>query len=154
LNNNKIEDYRLHQRLGYRMWRLTKLMHLNFEKALTECEVSSMQWFVLSGVEIEKRRSPSDLAKHIGISRPAISRLLKTMEMDDLIQRKLIGEDGRTRLLSLTVKGSEKLNSCWEHIQETDKQFLGRLTQEQRDTLREITDTLLVGEDIDMDSTL
>lgn len=145
--HEKLEDYRLHERVGYQMSRLTRHMQTVLEAGFGKHGISRMQWCVLSGVEIEKHCSPSELAVHIGVSRPSISRLLKQMETEQLIERDLIGDDGRTRLLSVTDKGREKLELCWEYLKETERHFLAKLTDQQIANLYDVVQTLMEGEE-------
>jgi len=118
-NSIKLEEFRLHQRF---------------------------QWIALTAIDIEKKNSPSDLAEHIGVSRPAISRMLKQMEAIDLIERSLIGDDGRTRQLSLTDKGRNCMNLCWPHVQETEQYFLDKVSESQREALCLAVHALMLGE--------
>ncbi len=145
-NPKDLEQYRLHERFGYKMSKLARQMQSRLEPGLEKHGITRVQWVALSSIEIEKMCTPSDLADHIGVSRPAISRLLKQMESLDLIQRSLIGEDARTRQLSLTDKGRDALNACWPHIHETDQYYLDKLTEEEQNALTQAMTSLMVGE--------
>lgn len=141
-----IEDYRLHQRIGYKLSKLTRLMQHKMEEGLDNHGITRMQWMALTAIEIEHKSSPSDLAEHIGVSRPAISRLLKQLESAELIERRLIGDDGRTRQLSVTDEGREKIAICWPHVHETEQYFLRKLDDAESQAMCAIVQTLLFGE--------
>lgn len=147
----KIEDFQLHQRLGYQLARLSKTIENSLEARLVSDGLSRLQWCVLSGVGIENHTTPSDLALHIGVSRPSLSRVLKTMNENQLIERTMIGGDGRTRTISLTEKGLEKLAICWSHSQEVDKKFASKLSSEQFDMLGAAVDALMQGETVELE---
>lgn len=141
----KLEDYQLHRRLSYRWSLVTKLMHNSLDCALSPQKISLTQWYILAGIEIENHCSPSELADHIGVSRPAVSRLLKGMESDQLIERNIMAVDGRTRMLTLTEKGREALNASWDNIEQNESCFMSKLTVEQLEALNGIIDTVMHG---------
>lgn len=151
IEHEELKVYRLHERFGFQLSRLSKLVQSNLEASLAQHALSRMQWYVLSGVEIEKHCSPSELAEYMGVSRPAISRMLKNMEKDNLIERKLMDTDGRTRLLSVTDTGRTKLSLCWKHIQETDRHFLRKLSNDEIVILGDLIQTLADGEKMELD---
>jgi len=139
-------EYRLRERFGFKLSKLVQLIQSRLEAGLEEHGLTRVQWVALSSIEIEKKCSPSDLAQHIGVSRPAISRLLKQMEAQDLIERSLIGDDGRSRQLSLTPKGQDLMHRCWSHVKKTDQYFLDKLTEDEHTALTNAVNKLLVGE--------
>jgi len=121
-------------------------MQNSLEVGLEKHGITRVQWIALTAIEIEGKSSPSDLAEHIGVSRPAISRMLKQMESIDLIERNLIGDDGRTRQLTLTEKGRHCMNLCWPHVQETEQYFLNKVSASQREALYLAVHALMLGE--------
>lgn len=149
---SKMSEYRLHNRLGYQLTRLSKLVEINLETGLAKHGITRLQWGVLSSVGIENRCKPSDLAKHIGVSRPCMSRTLKKMEASQLIERLPIGGDGRARALKLTDKGHEKLALCWEHAEAVEQKLISKLQPEQVQRLLTMVRLLTRGETIELDS--
>jgi len=121
-------------------------MQERLEHGLEEYGITRIQWIALTAISIEDKSSPSDLADHIGVSRPAISRMLKLMESLDLIERNLIGDDGRTRQLTLTEKGRRCMNQCWPLAQETEQHFLDKVSKAQRDSFCTTLQALMLGE--------
>lgn len=146
-----LEDYKLHERLGYQMARLGKLMEEAIAVELSEFDITRIQWCILSGVAIEHHNTPSDLAHHIGVSRPCLSRALKAMDSNGLIERNLIGGDGRTRTISLTEEGQKKLSQCWGKIQKVDERFSKKLNADQFEMIASSVDAMLEGEFIELD---
>ncbi len=150
-DNPHLQSYRLHRRIDYRISKVARILKSRTQAGLDIHGISRMQWAALTGIELEKKHSPSDLAKHIGVSRPAISRLLKQMESDNLIERRLLGEDGRTRQLNLTELGFEKMEKCWPHVHATEQYFLGKISPTEVEVLCTAIDRLLEGENVDFD---
>lgn len=121
-------------------------MQSRLEAGLEGHGLTRLKWCVLTGVEVEGHVIPSDLAEHIGITRPAVSRLLKAMVQDELIDRSLTEADGRSRQISVTEKGLQKLNACWPLVQANQDHFLGKLSNEQRVALEEALHDMIAGE--------
>lgn len=144
-------DYQLHSRLGYRLSRLSRLMQTKLERDLAPHNMNRLKWCVLSGIALEGLSSPSDLAAHIGITRPAISRLLKAMEKEGLIERSLAIEDGRAREIQVTELGREKVAVCWPLVNFNDRHFVGKLPAEQLAQLFLALDELTRGEVAELD---
>ncbi|MBT8154645.1 MarR family winged helix-turn-helix transcriptional regulator [Epibacterium ulvae] len=140
------KDYQLHDRLGFRLSRLSRMMQARLETSLAEHDLTRLKWCVLSGVGIEGRTAPSELAAHIGITRPAISKLIKTMIAEGLIERNLVEADGRSRQISVTQLGKDKLNSCWHMVESNQEHFLEKLTAYERTMLNELLNTLIKDE--------
>lgn len=101
--------YRLHERLGYRVSRLARIMQTRLEAVLAEEDLTRMSWLVLTGIGEDDVRSPSELAEYIGITRPAASRLLKRMEARGFVRRMDGETDGRSVGLALTEAGEAVL---------------------------------------------
>jgi len=145
-NPTDLEQFKLHQRFEYKINKLARLMQTRLETGLEKYGVTRVQWIALTAIEIEQKSSPSDLAEHIGVSRPAISRMLKQMESIDLVERSLIGDDGRTRQLTLTDKGRHCMQLCWPHVQETEQYYLDKVSESQREALYLAVHAFMLGE--------
>ena len=141
-------DYRLHARLGYGLSRLAKLMQTRVDSGLAEHGISRLEWCVLSGVGFEERQTPSDLADHIGITRPGTSRLLRAMRRGGLIRIVPDNADGRSRRIELTAAGLTKLALCRPIVDENDRHFSSKLTARDRAALDRALEKLLHGENI------
>lgn len=140
------KDYHLHERLGFKLSRLSRLMQSRLETGLAEHGLTRLKWCVLAGVGMEGHSAPSDLADHLGITRPAISRLLKAMIKDGLIERSLVEEDGRSRQISITEFGQQKLQACWPMVDANQDHFLQKLSAQQRQDLNQTLSDMMQGE--------
>ncbi|WP_127104887.1 MarR family winged helix-turn-helix transcriptional regulator [Pararhodobacter zhoushanensis] len=101
--------YRLHTRLGFRVSRLARLMQARHEAALAEDGLTRLGAAVLGGVGDEGVSAPSELAAYVGITRPAMSRLLRGLETRGFISRAPGDGDGRQTCVLLTPKGEAAL---------------------------------------------
>jgi len=148
--NRMAEGYRLHNRIGFKVTRLARIMEARLEKRLSEHGITRLMWCVLSGVGLESVTTPSTLADYIGIARPAVSRLLKTMEERGLIERTCIGDDKRYTELALTALGQEKLKACHVLVRELNDHFAGKLDRRLYETFMETIDELTRDEHVQL----
>lgn len=51
-----------------------------------------------------------ELAEHLGVSKPAVTRALDTLSIAGLVRRRRCEDDGRLVKLSVTLKGREQMN--------------------------------------------
>lgn len=145
------KDYHLQERLGYRLSRLSKLMQTRLETLLRPYELTRLEWCVLSGVAIEGHDSPSDLANHVGITRPAVSRLLKGLIARNLIERALTETDGRSRKITVTSQGEKTLNQCLPLVKSNQEHFTNKLSTAQTTALSDALDVMMSGEAVAFD---
>lgn len=140
------KDYQLQERLGYKLSRLSRIVQSRLDAEFAKQNLTRLKWCALSGVELEGRNSPSDLANHIGITRPAVSRLLKAMIKDGLIERKLTDEDGRSRKISVTDTGRQKISTCWPFVEQNQEYFLSKLSSEQGNAFDQALSDMIANE--------
>jgi DNA-binding MarR family transcriptional regulator len=119
--------YRLHDRLGYRVSRLARIMQSRLETVLAREDLTRMMWLVLTGIGEDGVRTPSELAEYIGITRPAASRLLNRMEARGFVVRAEGDGDGRTVDLALTDSGREVLLRARPQVDAMTAHFISKL---------------------------
>ncbi len=143
-----MEDYRLHNRIGFRVTRLARIMEARLEKQIGEHGITRLMWCVLRGVGMEDVNTPSALADYICIARPAISRLLKTMEKKGLLERNGTDADGRYTQVCLTTKGKQKMDLCYVLVRDLNEHFSNKLQPQAYDDLMQMIDVLTEGENV------
>ena len=119
--------YRLHDRLGYRVSRLARIMQTRLEAVLAEEGLTRMMWLVLTGLGEDGVRTPSELADYIGITRPAASRLLRRMEDRGFVVRADGDGDGRSIALGLTEAGREVVDRARPRVDDMTTHFVSKL---------------------------
>lgn len=144
------EGYRLHNRIGFKVTRLARIMEARLEKGLSRHGITRLMWCVLCGVGLENVKTPSTLAEYIGIARPAISRLLKSMEERGLVERTSPDDDKRYTELALTALGREKLKTCHVLVRELNDHFAGKIDSGIYENFMETIDALTEGEKVQL----
>lgn len=143
--------YQLHQRLGWRVSRLARILQSRLEDILIQEKLTRLMWVVLCGLGEDGIETPSDMANYIGITRASTSRLLTTMEGRGLIRRDgLSGPDGRQVTLALTNEGARILTRYRPAADALSAHFMDKLSPEQAKTLMEALAILAQGERDDL----
>lgn len=142
------EEFTLHNRVGFKVTRLARIMEAKLEKQLSEHGVTRLMWCVLRGVGMEGVHSPSGLADYICIARPAVSRLLRDMEKRGFIERNGIDDDKRYRDIALTPLGEEKMKACHVLVRELNEHFASKLDAETYAIMMNAIDQMTEGEDV------
>lgn len=144
--------YALRKQLGFKVSRAARLMQQRLETDLARENMTRLTWCVLSSVGIEGISTPSEVADNLGVTRPALSRLIKSMSRDGLIQSALATGDGRNRQLSLTEVGQRKLEVCLPLVQSNNVHFAFKLSKDHVTLLHGVLDLLLEGEETHLDT--
>lgn len=142
------EEFTLHNRVGFKMTRLARIMEARLEKQLSVHGVTRLMWCVLRGVGMEDVNTPSGLADYICIARPAVSRLLKSMEARGFVERSGIYDDKRFTEVVLTNLGEEKMKACHVLVRELNDHFASKLDVQTYDLLMDAIDKMTEGEDV------
>ena len=140
------DAYRLHERLGYKVSRLARLMETQLEEMISPYGITRLFWCILSGVGLEGVRTPSELADYVGIARSAISRALRTMEDMQLITRCGTEHDGRGVQIVLTEKGRKVMEKCQPLVESLNEQFIRKLSDSDMKAVLAGIDALSAGE--------
>jgi DNA-binding MarR family transcriptional regulator len=78
---------------------------------------------------------PSRLAERSGMSRQAVSALLKTLEADELVERRTAEHDARSVVVSLTDAGAARLERVFLEHNRREAEWAGVLDPDERATL-------------------
>lgn len=144
------EEFTLHNRVGFKVTRLARIMEARLEKQLSVHGVTRLMWCVLRGVGMEEVNTPSGLAEYICIARPAISRLLKSMEERGFVERSGINDDKRFTDVVLTELGEEKMKACHVLVRELNDHFASKIDERSYKMLMEAIDIMTDGEDVQL----
>lgn len=99
-----------------------KLIH-HFEGVFSD--ISFNEFMILNYLDhsFEKKSRRVNLAKKVGISQPAITRILAKMERQEWLANDLTSRDTRTRSVTLTDAGHQKLHQTLERAEAISQQL-------------------------------
>ncbi|MFD0769776.1 MarR family winged helix-turn-helix transcriptional regulator [Bacillus sp. CGMCC 1.60114] len=122
--------------IWFRTARFTHQSNLLSNEFLKQFHITAAQFDVLNQVSIYQPLMQSQLATKVTVSEGGISRMLTRLEQEGYIQRK---QDWKTKWITLTPKGEEKINEVFEHQLNFQTSILNEcLTEDEQKTLYKI----------------
>ncbi len=100
--------FELANRLFFRLYQSTNLLHKTGSRAVAEEGLTTQQWAVLgalSRTEAQGGMGIGELARYLMVSRQNLAGVLNRMERDGRIEMKQDGRDRRSRLVAMTAAG-------------------------------------------------
>lgn len=125
----------LDSHLGYWLRRVSNAVSGSFARALQANQTSVAEWVVLSELHERGHATPSDLARVLGMTRGAISKVIDKLEAKIWIRAEANVSDNRSQLLSLTREGRRHLPVLAKLADENDAHFFTCLDESERKTL-------------------
>ncbi|WP_343079702.1 MarR family winged helix-turn-helix transcriptional regulator [Ostreiculturibacter nitratireducens] len=139
--------YRLHSSLLYQLTLTSRLQERRLDEGLRALGLTRISWCALLAVGNEALTQPSAIAEFIGIDRTAMSRTLRQMEAQGLIERRAgAGRDRRQTEVALTETGQERLLRATPVAEENARHFLSKLPEGGAEQLRSLMACLREGE--------
>lgn len=106
--------YQVHNRLFFRLFQVSNRLD---RQCLNELGLSSIHWAVLGALSRPHVRTGmvfSDLTEYLQVSRQNLDGVLKRLERDQLVQRKINMDDRRSKIVSLSCEGQ----LLWKNLQD------------------------------------
>lgn len=103
----------LSNRLFFRLYQCTNMLHKTGTRALDEHGITTQQWAVLGALTrpaFADGAPVGDLAAYLLVSRQNLAGVLSRLETLDYVERVVARNDNRSRLIRLTAKG----RSLWD----------------------------------------
>ena len=100
--------------LGSRLKRLAERFQAGAERIAMDCGLPTQpsQMPLLTALYRRGPQSVGDLADRIGISQPAVTRILSRLVELDLVESSSDERDQRSRTIKLTAKGQEAMDTA------------------------------------------
>jgi len=98
--------------------------------------------FTLLSIDPEKGTPSTALGPKMGTEATSLSRILKTMEKNGLIQRKPNPEDGRGVIITLTKYGLEQRNQSKEKVLTFNDAIRNNVSEEKLKHFYEVTEVI------------
>ena len=129
---------------SFNLFRLSSKLLQDLETTIHRPRGLSLAGFrVLFTVWIHDHLEPRELARLSGVSRAAVSGVLKTLERDGLIERSREQADRRLVTVRVTERGLDLLRETYASQNQREQQHYEALDPEQLATLSIITQRLL-----------
>lgn len=121
--------------LGYWLRLVSNAVSASFARRLQAEGVTVAEWVLLRLV-MAGEGQPSALARQMGMTKGAISKLADRLEARGLLARQADPQDGRAQLLRLTDAGAALVPRLAAMADTNDAAFFGVLAEEERATLK------------------
>lgn len=124
----------LEKHIGYWLRFVSDQVSLAFANELASYDMSVAEWVVLNLLE-EQVQTPAVIAKRIGLTRGAISKVLDKLVQKQLIHRVESSDDRRYQQISLSKKGKEILPSLMAVADRNDHRYFGHLSKSEKNAI-------------------
>lgn len=132
------KSHTLESHIGYWLRFVSNHVSLSFAKRLAEYGVGVGEWVVLNLLQEHKSLSPAEIAKLVGMTRGAASKLLDKLFCKGLISREESAEDRRFQKISIAEEGKKLLPQLIKEAELNEQQFFGDLSNEKKKLLKNI----------------
>lgn len=127
--------------LGYWLRLVSNAVSASFARRLHDSGISVAEWVLLRLV-LAGEGQPSALARRMGMTKGAISKLADRLKARGLVERRADPQDGRAQVLWLTAEGAALVPVLAEMADTNDTEFFGVLAEEERATLRTLIEKM------------
>ena len=131
---------------SFQLMRMQALFHKRLLKDLEETGLSTGQPKVLAFLKSHEGRSQKEIARACQLEPGSVTVLLKRMEQQGIIERRLREGDQKTRCIFLTERGRELAVCAVESFFRTEERALSGFREEEKaqlkDYCRRIVDNL------------
>lgn len=128
---------------GYLLRMVSNAVSQAFARKVASARVTVAEWVMLRSLYNDDDLAPSALARRMGMTKGAISKLADRLEKKGLVERAGNPDDKRGHKLSLSAAGRELVPVLAKFADENDAAFFAVLRGEDQDRLRGLLNTLI-----------
>ncbi len=143
------DPFQIANRLFFRLYQSSNLMHKAGTSAVSEYGVTTQQWAVLGALSrrqaIEEGMSVKQLMEFLMVSRQSLTAILDRLEAVSLVERVKTNGDGRLRHVRLTAKGTRIWREMHTSIHGFYAAALADFSMEESYLLMRLLDRLTTG---------
>lgn len=126
----------------YWLTRFTGRYLLQMELALKPLGLDIPRWRVLMTLRNRETMSVSEIADHAIVKLPTMTKIVKRMQADDLVQCRQSAADGRVTEVSLTPEGVVAGRKAWEAANRIYERAFEDLSKKDVSTLNKLLRTI------------
>lgn len=123
------------ENLGYLLWQTTMQWQRQMNRALDAVALTHTQFVVLIAsawlLRSSKNVTQKEIADHSKTDRMMVSKILRTLQKNGLIERKEHETDTRAKCVFLTKKGKEVLQKAIEIKTKANEQFFENIADKE-----------------------
>lgn len=143
----RFDDCATNRAPGRLLRRIDRLMSAYVESRFQSLDISFMQWIALKLIRDGVAATAGELARDLGITTGATTRLIDVLEKNGLVERDRGKVDRRVVHLAITAKGAEEVVTLHHHVVDAWNEVLADFDQEEVDrTVESLTRLLAAAE--------
>lgn len=124
------------ENLGYLLWQTTMLWNRQMNRALGEINLTHTQFVIMAALGWLSKTSDSvtqkEIADHSNTDRMMVSKILRKLQGNGLIERKEHETDTRAKCVFITDKGIDILQNALEIKAQANNLFFSKLSDKQK----------------------
>jgi len=124
------------ENLGYLLWQTTMQWQRKMNRALSEVGLTHTQFVILIALawllRSSKNVTQKEIAEHSKTDRMMVSKILRTLQKNGLLERIEHETDTRAKCVFLTEKGIEILQEAIQVKTQANEQFFSNLTDKKQ----------------------
>ena len=121
--------------LGFNVRKTARALANAYDEALSLCGLKNTQFTILAGLHVTGPITINEFSKTLSLDRTTLTRNLVPLERQELLEIHK-GPDRRTKTVSLTVSGEERLQQAIPLWQKKQEQLVARIGEENSEELR------------------
>ena len=121
--------------IGYQLRLAQVAIFRDFRKTLGDCEITPGLFGVLVLIEANPGMKQTDLARTIHLDRSTVVNVIDNLEAMNLVERRQVDSDRRSKALFLTAAGKTLLPKLKRQVAEHEKRLVRHLTSAEREKL-------------------
>lgn len=120
-----------------------RVMQNQLSETLLPYSLSIPEWKILGLLFDTKELKAVDLAAHLDVDPPLVTRLLNTLEEKKLVQKKNHITDKRVTLITITDKGGKLIPQIEKSVRKTMKELLTGVSIEEMGAYIKVLQTII-----------
>ncbi|MBB5174274.1 MarR family winged helix-turn-helix transcriptional regulator [Texcoconibacillus texcoconensis] len=122
----------LDQMLGYHIGVVSHLIQKRHNQNLAKYDLTTSQAKVLYFLTKHGEQTQVELQRRLYIQASSMNGIIDSMRKNDLIEKRNHPNDGRTKVIQLTDKGSDLEKQLWSEVEIQDEELLEGFTNEEQ----------------------
>ncbi|GAC1500857.1 MAG: hypothetical protein NVS1B10_04730 [Candidatus Saccharimonadales bacterium] len=120
-----------------------RALQAGVRRVLNEFSLNAMHWFMLGQISSHEQIKASDLAKLLDVDAPLITMMADALIAKDLTRRVKHPDDGRAKLLILTIKGQTTVALIEGQLEKSMRTLMVGLTEKEMATYAKVLKTTI-----------
>lgn len=128
---------------GFLLWKITALWQSKLSEVLSKFRITQTQYAILASLrwfeEQGEATTQAHVVEHAKIDKMTLSKAIRKLEEEGLVSRVPSSTDNRAVNVNFTAKGKKVIQQAVVAIEKADDDFFAGLTEQQLETYKSLT---------------